>query len=179
MTIKTLKTIQLEMNVLVTWQYQHPKITIFEITRPDFTRTTKKRKSAIRSIEYTIQKNCNGKIQNKKADENQVWITNQDYLKTTFENVYYFNLIWTLVIKECTIIYFQNSNKKRFDALGRETCMIINTDIQYYYTIKFVFCDNIVLLRDVFHIGLIIGPRTAVLARGAAEHQYSRPRTYN
>ena len=48
--------------------------------RPDFTRTTKKRKSAIRSIEYTIKKkrNRNGKIRNKKvefrfkADENQV-----------------------------------------------------------------------------------------------------------
>ena len=29
---------------------------------------------------------------------------------------------------------------------------------------KFQFLNNIVLLRDVFHIGLIIGPRTAVLA---------------
>jgi hypothetical protein len=38
---------------------------------------------------------------------------------------------------------------------------------------------NIVLLRDVFHIGLVIGPRPAVLAWGAAERQYSRPRTYN
>jgi hypothetical protein len=40
---------------------------------------------------------------------------------------------------------------------------------------------NIVLLRDVFHIGLVIGPRPAVLAWGAAEHEakYSRPRTYN
>ena len=37
----------------------------------------------------------------------------------------------------------------------------------------------IVLLRDVFHIGLVIGPRPAVLAWGAAERQYSRPRTYN
>ena len=35
--------------------------------RPDFMRTTKKRKSAIGSIEYTIKKrNRNGKIQNKK-----------------------------------------------------------------------------------------------------------------
>jgi len=39
--------------------------------------------------------------------------------------------------------------------------------------------DIIVLLRDVFHIGLVIGPRPTVLAWGAAEHQYSRPRTYN
>jgi hypothetical protein len=39
--------------------------------------------------------------------------------------------------------------------------------------------DIIVLLRDVFHIGLVIGPRPAVLAWGAAERQYSRPRTYN
>jgi hypothetical protein len=37
----------------------------------------------------------------------------------------------------------------------------------------------IVLLRDVVHIGLVIGPRNAVLAWGAAERQYSRPRTYN
>ena len=37
----------------------------------------------------------------------------------------------------------------------------------------------IVLLRDVFHIGLVIGPRPAVLARGVAERQHSRPRTYN
>ena len=39
--------------------------------------------------------------------------------------------------------------------------------------------NNIVLLRDVFHIGLVIGPRPAVLASVAAERQYSRPRTYN
>ena len=45
--------------------------------------------------------------------------------------------------------------------------------VSYYY---FYF---IVLLRDVFHIGLVIGLRPAVLARGAAERQYSRPRTYN
>ena len=37
----------------------------------------------------------------------------------------------------------------------------------------------IVLLRDAFHIGLVIGPRPAVLARGAAEGQYIRPRTYS
>jgi hypothetical protein len=36
-----------------------------------------------------------------------------------------------------------------------------------------------ILLRDVFHIGLVIGPRPAVVAWGAAERQYSRPRTYN
>ena len=36
--------------------------------------------------------------------------------------------------------------------------------------------NNIVLLRDVFHIGLVIGPRPAVLAWGAAECQYIRPR---
>ena len=41
-------------------------------------------------------------------------------------------------------------------------------------------CSNIiVLLRDVFHIGLVIGPRPVVLAWGAAERQYSRPRTYD
>ena len=39
--------------------------------------------------------------------------------------------------------------------------------------------NNIVLLRDVFHIGLVISPRPAVLAWGAAERQYSRPMTYN
>ena len=39
--------------------------------------------------------------------------------------------------------------------------------------------NNIVLLRDAFHIGLVIGLRPAVLARGAAEGQYIRPRTYN
>ena len=38
---------------------------------------------------------------------------------------------------------------------------------------------NIVLLLDVFHIGLVIGPWLAVLAWGTAERQYSRPRTYN
>jgi hypothetical protein len=38
---------------------------------------------------------------------------------------------------------------------------------------------KIVLLRDVFHIGLVIEPRPPVLAWGAAERQYSRPRTYN
>jgi hypothetical protein len=37
--------------------------------------------------------------------------------------------------------------------------------------------NNIVLLRDVFHIGLVIGPRPAVLVWGAAERQYSKPRT--
>jgi hypothetical protein len=37
--------------------------------------------------------------------------------------------------------------------------------------------NTIVLLRDVFHIGLVIGPRPVVLAWGAAERQYSRPRT--
>ena len=46
--------------------------------------------------------------------------------------------------------------------------------------ILFQFKRNIiVLLRDVFHIGLVIGPRPALLAWGAAERQYSRPRTYN
>ena len=39
--------------------------------------------------------------------------------------------------------------------------------------------NNIVLFRNVFHIGLVIGPRPAVLAWGAAEGQYIRPRTYN
>ena len=38
---------------------------------------------------------------------------------------------------------------------------------------------NIVLLPDAFHIGLVIGPRPAALAWGAAERQYSRSRTYN
>jgi len=33
-------------------------------------------------------------------------------------------------------------------------------------------------LRDVFHIGLVIGPRPAVLAFGCASGQYSRPQTY-
>ena len=47
------------------------------------------------------------------------------------------------------------------------------------FTRKGFICNNIVLLRDVFHIGLAIGPRPAVLAWGAAERQYSRPRTYN
>jgi hypothetical protein len=32
-------------------------------------------------------------------------------------------------------------------------------------------CITIVLLRDVFHIGLVIGPRHSVLAWGAAERQ--------
>jgi hypothetical protein len=36
---------------------------------------------------------------------------------------------------------------------------------------------TIVSLRDVFHIGLVIGLRPAVLVWGAAECQYSRPRT--
>jgi hypothetical protein len=39
--------------------------------------------------------------------------------------------------------------------------------------------NTIVLLRDAFHIGLVTGPRPAVLAWGAAEGQYIRPRTYN
>jgi hypothetical protein len=38
--------------------------------------------------------------------------------------------------------------------------------------------NNIVLLRDVFHIGLVIGPMPAVLVWGAAEGQYIRPGTY-
>jgi hypothetical protein len=41
------------------------------------------------------------------------------------------------------------------------------------------YVKTIVVLRDVFHIGLVIGPRPVVLARDAAERQYSRPRTYN
>jgi len=41
-------------------------------------------------------------------------------------------------------------------------------------------CSNIiVLLRDVFHIGLVIGPRPVVLAWGSAEGQCIRTRTYN
>ena len=45
--------------------------------------------------------------------------------------------------------------------------------------ILFQFKRNIiVLLRNVFHIGLVIDPRPALLAWGAAERQYSRPRTY-
>jgi hypothetical protein len=36
-----------------------------------------------------------------------------------------------------------------------------------------------IALRDVFHIGLVIGPRSAVLAFGCASGQYSRPRTYD
>ena len=52
----------------------------------------------------------------------------------------------------------------------------MNNTIVYEYK-QFIF--NIVLLRDVFHIGLVIGPRPAVLAWGAAEAQYSRPTTYN
>jgi len=46
-------------------------------------------------------------------------------------------------------------------------------------TTKEVDGNIIVLLRHVFHIGLVIGPRPTVLAWGAAEAQYSRPRTYN
>jgi hypothetical protein len=53
-------------------------------------------------------------------------------------------------------------------------------NILIFYSKKKYFVDNtIVLLRDVFHIGLVIGPRPAVLAWGAAERQYSRPGTYN
>jgi hypothetical protein len=37
----------------------------------------------------------------------------------------------------------------------------------------------IVLLHDVFNIGLVIGLRPAVLAWGAAEAQYIKPRTYS
>jgi hypothetical protein len=44
--------------------------------------------------------------------------------------------------------------------------------------VLFAYVAYIVLLRDVFHIGLVIGPRRAVLAWGAAERQYRRPRTY-
>ena len=36
-----------------------------------------------------------------------------------------------------------------------------------------------VSLRDIFHIGLIIGPRSAVLAFGCTSCHYSRTRTYN
>ena len=39
--------------------------------------------------------------------------------------------------------------------------------------------NTIVLLREVFYIGLAIGLRPAVLAWGTAEGQYIRPRTYN
>jgi hypothetical protein len=42
--------------------------------------------------------------------------------------------------------------------------------------VRFCMSNNIVLLRDVFHIDLVIGPRPAVLAWGAAERQYNRPR---
>ena len=38
--------------------------------------------------------------------------------------------------------------------------------------INIITLCNIVLLRDVFHIGLVIGPRPAVLAWGASEGQY-------
>ena len=61
--------------------------------------------------------------------------------------------------------------------------------VSYYVLCLYLICytnvstkvtrNNIVLLRDIFHIGLVIGPRPAVLAWGAAERQYSRPRTYN
>ena len=47
----------------------------------------------------------------------------------------------------------------------------------YLYYIK--HNNIIVLLRDAFPIDLVIGQRPTVLARGAAEAQYSRPRTYN
>ena len=36
--------------------------------------------------------------------------------------------------------------------------------------------NTIVLLRDAFHISLVTGPRPAVLAWGAAEGQYIRPK---
>jgi hypothetical protein len=39
-----------------------------------------------------------------------------------------------------------------------------------------VFHIGLVIGRDVFHIGLVIGPRSAVLAFGCASGQYSRPR---
>ena len=38
-------------------------------------------------------------------------------------------------------------------------------------SINVYLVNNILLLRDVFHIGLVIGPRPAVLAWGAAERQ--------
>jgi hypothetical protein len=48
-----------------------------------------------------------------------------------------------------------------------------------FYKTSFMLFYIIVLLRDAFHIGLVIGPRPAVLTRGAAVSQYIRTRTYN
>jgi hypothetical protein len=44
---------------------------------------------------------------------------------------------------------------------------------------KISVLDWFLPLRDVFHIGLVIGPRSVVLAFGCASGQYSRPRIYN
>ena len=64
-----------------------------------------------------------------------------------------------------TKLYFIRTNVFTINDKGT-ICIIYDNDI-------------IVLLRDVFHIGLVIGPRPAVLAWGTAERQYSKPRTYN
>jgi hypothetical protein len=45
--------------------------------------------------------------------------------------------------------------------------------------VRFAYVAYIVLLHDIFHIGLVIDPRPAVLAWGAAERQYRRLRTYS
>ena len=44
--------------------------------------------------------------------------------------------------------------------------------------VRFAYVAYIVL-HDVFHIGLVIGPSHVVLAWDAAEFQYRRSRTYN
>jgi hypothetical protein len=66
-----------------------------------------------------------------------------------------------------TVLQLNKTAKIAFDALN------------YIFTMAIKYNWIIVLLRDAFHIGLVIGPRPAVLARGAAEGQYIRPRTYS
>jgi hypothetical protein len=64
-------------------------------------------------------------------------------------------------------------------TLGSVTFSSVTTLYQENDDMNHKQWNNIVLLRDVFYIGLVIGPRPAVLAWGAVERQYSRPRTYN
>jgi hypothetical protein len=103
--------------------------------------------------------------------------------------LFYFNnaLLWTIFWKVIRTI--EPSDYWAFGLLGLRTIgpsdywADIMKSGKFYLptdsTLLMTHCNNIVLLRDVFHIGLVIGPRPAVLAWGADERQYSKPRTYN
>ena len=88
--------------------------------------------------------------------------------------LFYFNnaLLWTIFWKVIRTI--EPSDYWAFGLLGLRTIgpsdywADIMKSGKFYLptdsTLLMTHCNNIVLLRDVFHIGLVIGPRPAVLA---------------